>query len=114
MLTLRDARDVPASELSYGTQRQLELALCVALDPVLVMLDEPTSGLNSEETRNSIKLIKQLTEGKALVIIEHDMEVVFSLADRITVLNNGNMLATGTPNEIRENQEVNKAYLRSV
>jgi len=112
LLGLRDVRDVPASEFNYGVQRQLELAMTLALDPILIMLDEPTAGLNTDETRNAINLIKQLTEEKTLIIIEHDMEVVFNLSDRITVLNSGKILATGTCNEIRENEEVTKVYLR--
>jgi branched-chain amino acid transport system ATP-binding protein len=111
LLALGDLRNVLASELSYGRQRHLELALTVARDPVLIMLDEPTAGLNSEETRNAVQLIKQVTDGKTLAMVEHDMEVVFNLADRITVLNNGKILATGSPDEIRENVEVKKAYL---
>jgi len=111
LLGLTDVRNIPASELSYGMQRKLELALTLARDPVLIMLDEPTAGLNAEETRIFVKLIKQVTEGKTLVMVEHDMEVVFNLADRITVLNYGEVLATGTPDEIRENEGVKKAYL---
>jgi len=114
LLNLGDVKNVPASELSYGGQRKLELALTLALDPVLIMLDEPTAGLNTDETRNAIQLIRKLTEGKTLVIVEHDMEVVFNLADRITVINYGKVLATGTPDEIRENQEVKKAYLQRI
>jgi branched-chain amino acid transport system ATP-binding protein len=111
LLSLTDVRDVLASELSYGKQRHLELALTMAREPILIMLDEPTAGLSSEETRKAVQLIRQLTEGKTLVIVEHDMEVVFNLADRITVLNNGQILAMGPPNEIRENEQVKKAYL---
>jgi branched-chain amino acid transport system ATP-binding protein len=111
LLSLTDVRDVPASDLSYGKQRHLELALTMAREPVLVMLDEPTAGLNSEETRKAVQLIRQLAEGRTLVMVEHDMEVVFNLADRITVLDNGQILATGPPNEIRENEKVKKAYL---
>jgi branched-chain amino acid transport system ATP-binding protein len=111
LLGLAPDRNVLASELSYGVQRQLELALTLALDPVLIMLDEPTAGLNAEETHRVVKLIKEVTEGKTLMIVEHDMEVVFSLADQITVLNYGQILATGAPQEIRENEEVQKAYL---
>jgi len=108
---LRDVRNVQASELSYGKQRHLELALTVTRDPILIMLDEPTAGLNSEETRNAVQLIRQLTEGKTLLMVEHDMEVVFNLADRITVLNDGEILATGRPDEIRLDGKVKKAYL---
>ena len=111
LLALGDVRDTLASELSYGRQRHLELALTIARDPILIMLDEPTAGLNSEETRSAVQLIRQVTEGRALIVVEHDMEVVFGLADRITVLNAGALLATGTPNEIRDNEEVKKAYL---
>jgi branched-chain amino acid transport system ATP-binding protein len=111
LVGLDDVRDVPASELSYGRQRHLEIALTVARDPVLVMLDEPTAGLNSEESRQAVGLIRQVTEGKTLMMVEHDMDVVFNIADRITVLANGSILATGRPDEIRENEEVKKAYL---
>lgn len=111
LLDMTDVRNIPASELSYGMQRKLELALTLGRDPVLILLDEPTAGLNAEETRIFVELIKQVTEGKTLVMVEHDMEVVFNLADRITVLNYGEVLATGTPNEIRENEGVKKAYL---
>jgi branched-chain amino acid transport system ATP-binding protein len=111
LLTLRDVQDTLASELSYGRQRHLELALTIARDPALVLLDEPTAGLNTEETKNVVQLIKQVTKGRALLIVEHDMEVVFSLADRITVLNAGTVLVTGTLSEIQGNEEVKKAYL---
>jgi branched-chain amino acid transport system ATP-binding protein len=111
LLGLGDVPEIPASDLSYGKQRQLELALTMALDPTIIMLDEPTAGLNSQETRHIVSLIRQLTEGKTLVMVEHDMDVVFNLADRITVLKDGRTLITGTPGEIRENEEVQKAYL---
>ncbi len=111
MVHMADVRNDLASELSYGRQRQLELALTQARDPVLMMLDEPTAGLDVEETRDFVQLIKQITEGKTLVMVEHDMDVVFGLADRITVLNYGEILITGTPDEIQNNEEVRKAYL---
>jgi branched-chain amino acid transport system ATP-binding protein len=111
LLSLRDERNVPAFELSYGLQRHLELALTIAREPTLVMLDEPTAGLNSEETKSVVRLIRKLTEGKTLLMVEHDMEVVFDLADRITVLSSGRLLATGTVDEIRSNEEVKKVYL---
>jgi branched-chain amino acid transport system ATP-binding protein len=111
MVGLLDRRDVLASELSYGDQRELEIALTVATRPDLVMLDEPTAGLNSEDTRRAVALIRQVTEGRTLVMVEHDMEVVFNLADRISVIYYGRVLATGTPDEIRTNDEVKRAYL---
>jgi branched-chain amino acid transport system ATP-binding protein len=85
--------------------------MAVATNPDLVMLDEPTAGMSRDETQEAVKLIRQLTEGKTMVIIEHDMEVVFSLADRVTVLHHGEILATGHPAEIKENQAVKDAYL---
>jgi branched-chain amino acid transport system ATP-binding protein len=75
------------------------------------MLDEPTAGMSRDETHYAVELIRRLTEGKTAVIIEHDMDVVFSLADRITVLHYGQILATGSPAEIRKNQAVKDAYL---
>ena len=111
LIGMMDIRNVPACEMSYGMQRQLEIALTLARDPVLILLDEPTAGLNAEETRSLVPLIRKIIQGKTLVIVEHDMEVVFNLADRITVLNYGQVLATGTPDEIRGSEEVKKAYL---
>jgi len=97
--------------LSYGWQRRPELALTVSRDPSLIMLDEPTAGIDVEATRAFVPLIRKVTEGKTLIIIEHDMDVVYNLADRITVLNNGEVLTTGSMDEIRANEEVQKAYL---
>ena len=110
-INLLGERDIPASALSYGKSRSLEISMALATDPDLVMLDEPTAGMSVDETRTAVKLIRKLTEGKTAVIIEHDMEVVFSLADRITVLHLGTILATGAPEEIRDNQAVKDAYL---
>lgn len=107
-------RDIPARNLSYGKQRSLEISLALATDPEMVMLDEPTAGMSKDETHYAVEQIKRLTEGKTVVVIEHDMDVVFSLADRITVLHNGTILATGLPDEIRENQHVKDAYLGAV
>ena len=111
VLRLTARRDTPASELSYGEQRELELALTVAVQPQLVLLDEPTAGLNSDDTRKAIDLIRRLTEGRTLVMVEHDMDVVFTLADRVSVISYGRVLATGTCDEIRANPEVKRAYL---
>ena len=110
-INLDGERDIPASLLSYGKHRSLEVSLAMATDPELVMLDEPTAGMSKDETHTAVELIRRLTEGKTMVIIEHDMDVIFSLADRITVLHLGEILAVGTPNEIRENQAVKDAYL---
>jgi len=110
-INLHGERDVPASALSYGKSRSLEISMALATDPHLVMLDEPTAGMSVDETHDAVELIRRLTEGKTMVIIEHDMDVVFSLADRITVLHLGAILTSGTPNEIRQNQAVKDAYL---
>jgi len=110
-INLDRERDVPAGMLSYGKHRSLEISLALATDPDLIMLDEPTAGMSRDETHYAVELIRRLTEGKTVIIIEHDMDVVFSLADRITVLHYGQILASGPPGEIRENQEVKDAYL---
>jgi branched-chain amino acid transport system ATP-binding protein len=110
-INLDRERNLPAGTLSYGKHRSLEISLALATDPDLVMLDEPTAGMSRDETHYAVELIRRLTEGKTVVIIEHDMDVVFSLADRITVLHYGQILATGPPGEIKENQAVKDAYL---
>jgi branched-chain amino acid transport system ATP-binding protein len=111
LVGLLDRRDTPASELSYGEQRELEIAVTVATRPELILLDEPTAGLNREDTQRAVRLIRRVTEGKTLLMVEHDMEVVFTLADRISVIYYGRVLATGTPAEIRASEEVKRAYL---
>jgi len=110
-INLDGERDVPANMLSYGKSRSLEISMALTTDPDLVMLDEPTAGMSVDETHTAVELIRKLTEGKTMVIIEHDMDVVFSLADRITVLHLGGILASGHPDEIKENQAVKDAYL---
>jgi len=108
---LLDKKDVPAGFLSYGEQRGLEVGLTIASDPELILLDEPTAGMSMDETRQAIKLIDRVTKGKTLVIIEHDMEVIFSLADVVTVMQYGKVVTTGSPDEIRKDQRVKEAYL---
>lgn len=112
-LGLMELSGILAGELSYGQQRALEIGLTLATDPELILLDEPTAGMSTDETREAVRLIDKITEGKTLVIVEHDMDVVFSISDRVTVLYYGEVLATGSPQEIREDQEVKKAYLGS-
>ncbi len=110
-INLYEDRNTPAAALSYGKSRALEISMALATDPELVLLDEFAAGMSKEETHDAVALIRKLTEGKTVVLIEHDMDVVFSLADRITVLHYGKILATGTPQEIRNNQDVKDAYL---
>lgn len=113
-VNLSPFRNEPAGTLGYSQQRALEVGLAVALDPDLLLLDEPGAGLSPEETREIVKLVKEVTAGKTLLIVEHDMDVVFDLADRISVLNHGTIVATGTPEEIRNNQTVKEVYLGGV
>jgi branched-chain amino acid transport system ATP-binding protein len=100
--------------LSYGEQRQLEIALALAGEPALLLLDEPTSGMSPSETERMIGLIGTLPRTLSILMIEHDMKVVFSVADRITVLYYGKVLATGTPAEIQANARVREVYLGTV
>lgn len=100
-----------AGGLSYSEQRSLEIAMTVASDPQLILLDEPMAGMSSEETDYTLNLIREVTAGRALLIVEHDMDVVFKLADRISVLVYGQVIATGTPDEIRQHRGVREAYL---
>lgn len=100
-----------AAELSYSEQRSMEIAMTLASDPKVILLDEPMAGMSHEETTYTVELIKTLTQGRSLMIVEHDMDVVFSLCDRISVLVYGQVIATGTPQEIRNNAQVREAYL---
>ncbi|WP_041596443.1 ABC transporter ATP-binding protein [Brucella melitensis] len=100
-----------ASQLSYSEQRSLEIGMTLASDPRLIILDEPMAGMSQEETDYTVGLIREITQNRTLMIVEHDMYVVFTLADRISVLVYGEIIATGTPKEIRENARVREAYL---
>ncbi|MEL7544481.1 MAG: ABC transporter ATP-binding protein [Pseudomonadota bacterium] len=109
-LGLETRADDLASSLSHGEKRQLELAMALAGDPALMLLDEPMAGMGAEETTRMIAILKGL-EGKAMLLVEHDMDAVFALADRITVLVYGRVIATGDPEDIRNNPDVRAAYL---
>ena len=108
---LHSRAETLAGALSYSEQRSLEIAMTVASDPQLILLDEPMAGMSSEETDYTLHLIREVTAGRALLIVEHDMDVVFQLADRISVLVYGQVIATGTPEEIRQHRGVREAYL---
>lgn len=99
-----------AANLSHGERRQLEIAMALASEPDMLLLDEPMAGMGNEESARMIDLLKSL-HGTALLLVEHDMDAVFALADRISVLVYGRVIATGKPNEIRANEEVKRAYL---
>jgi branched-chain amino acid transport system ATP-binding protein len=108
---LGERADVPAATLAHGEQRQLEIAMALATRPRLLLLDEPTAGMGPEESRQMVALLARLKRQQTLLLIEHDMDAVFALADRISVMVYGSLVATGTPEEIRANAEVRQAYL---
>ena len=101
----------PTTELGHGERRNLELGITLALEPRLILLDEPTAGMSIEETSSTIDLVKKISADKTVVFTEHDMSVVFSIADRISVLHQGSIIAEGTPDEIRNDDLVRLAYL---
>ncbi len=110
-INLASRRNVPAGVLSYAEQRALEIGITIAGGASVIMLDEPTAGMSRSETEHAVALIRRVSEGKTLVIVEHDMSVVFDLADRISVLVYGQVIATDTPANIRANAAVQEAYL---
>ncbi len=108
---LRRRRDIAAGLLTYAEQRALEIGITIAGGAEVILLDEPTAGMSRAESKRAVELIRDVTQGKTLVMVEHDMSVVFDLADRISVLVYGQMIASGTPAEIRANSAVREAYL---
>ncbi|HKB24893.1 MAG TPA: ABC transporter ATP-binding protein [Methylomirabilota bacterium] len=108
---LGERADVLAANLAHGEQRQLEIAMALATKPRLLLLDEPVAGMGLDETQRMIRFLGTLKELLTLVLVEHDMDAVFTLADRISVMVYGRIIATGTPAEIRANAEVRRAYL---
>jgi ABC-type branched-subunit amino acid transport system ATPase component len=111
MLKLGDDARTTISELPYGRQRLVEIAIALALEPKVLLLDEPAAGVPSAESHILLDAIAGLPKDVAVLIIEHDMDLVFRFADRITVLVNGGVLTTGTPDEIADNAEVRAVYL---
>jgi branched-chain amino acid transport system ATP-binding protein len=108
---LTQRRDVPAGLLSYAEQRSLEIAMTVAGNPDVVLLDEPTAGMSRSESEVAVELIRRVTAGRTLMLVEHDMSVVFGLADRVAVLAGGSLIACDTPQNVRANPQVKEAYL---
>ena len=108
---LGERDNVPVARLSLGEQRELELAVALATKPQLLLLDEPMAGLGVTESARMVKLLQELRKEVTIVLVEHDMEAVFALADRISVLVYGRVIASGTPDAIRQNDEVKRAYL---
>ena len=111
LVGLKDRADVPADQLSHGERRQLEIAMALAMNPKLLLLDEPMAGMGRSEAAIIIRLLRRLKGQYTIVMIEHDMDAVFSLADRVSVLVGGQLIATGTPQDIRINPKVQAAYL---
>ena len=109
---LRGKEDVPAASLSHGEQRNLEIGIALATEPKLLLLDEPTAGMSLVETRETMELIRRIARQLTILIVEHDMEVVMGLAQRITVLHYGEVLAEGAPAEIQSNPKVQEVYLK--
>ncbi len=111
LIGLGHRRHVPAGALAYAEQRALEIGVAVAVGAPTVLLDEPTAGMSHAETGRAVALIRRVTEGRTLVMIEHDLGVVFDLADRISVLAEGRVIASGPPAAVRGNEAVRTAYL---
>ena len=105
---------VPAREISHGEQRQLELAIALAAAPRVLLLDEPAAGLSPDETRKMVSLVRGLKGRYTIVLIEHKMDIIMSVSDRISVMHFGSLIAEGTPDEIQRNPEVRRAYLGGV
>jgi branched-chain amino acid transport system ATP-binding protein len=110
-INLTERRNLPAGVLSYAEQRALEIGITIAGGADVIMLDEPTAGMSHSETDYIVELIRKVTENKTLIMVEHDMGVVFGLADYISVLVYGEIIATGRPEEVRGNAKVQEAYL---
>ena len=110
---LLDKAEELASNLSHGEQRNLEIGIALATEPTLLLLDEPTAGMSAAETHGTMELVRRIAENLTILIVEHDMEVVMGLCDRITVLHYGEILAEGTPDEIQQNPRVLEVYLKT-
>jgi len=108
---LQQRKDVLAANLAHGEQRQLEVAMALATEPRLLLLDEPMAGMGTEESQRMIDLLSRLKKSKTIILVEHDMDAVFRLADRVSVLVYGRVIATDVPERIKLNEEVRKAYL---
>ena len=114
LLDLSDRADVPVSQLAYGEKRRLEIGLALGTDPKILLLDEPLAGMSPQERTDTVQLLKHLAVGRTLVIVEHDMDALFGMADRVTVLAQGRVLDEGTPAEVQSSAAVQDAYLGGV
>jgi branched-chain amino acid transport system permease protein len=114
LVNLTARTDTPVSQLAYGEKRRLEVGLALASSPSLLLLDEPLAGMSPQERGETVKLLKSIAQGRTMIIIDHDMDALFELAERITVLQEGRVLVEGTPDEIKSNARVQEAYLGGV
>jgi branched-chain amino acid transport system ATP-binding protein len=111
LTALAPVQKLVAANLSHGVQRQLEIAMVLATEPQVLLLDEPLAGMGAAEAESMVALLHQLKKDHAMLLVEHDMDAVFALAEVLTVMVNGTVIATGTPNDIRSDAQVQAAYL---
>ena len=114
LVDLTRRADTPVAELAYGEKRRLEVGLALASSPTLLLLDEPLAGMSPLERVEMVKLLKSISQGRTMIIIDHDMDSLFELVERVTVLQEGRVLVEGTPDEIKDNAAVQEAYLGGV
>jgi branched-chain amino acid transport system ATP-binding protein/branched-chain amino acid transport system permease protein len=114
LVNLTPRADAPVSELAYGEKRRLEVGLALATSPNLLLLDEPLAGMSPRERAETVQLLKSISQGRTMIVIDHDMDALFELAERVTVLQEGRVLTEGTPDEIKSNPKVQEAYLGGV
>jgi branched-chain amino acid transport system permease protein len=114
LVHLEERADLPVSELAYGEKRRLEIGLALATAPSLLLLDEPLAGMSPRERLETVQLLKSISRGRTMIVVDHDMDAIFELAERITVLYEGRVLTEGTPEEIKRNDTVQEAYLGGV
>ena len=114
LVHLAERAELPVSDLAYGEKRRLEIGLALATNPSLLLLDEPLAGMSPRERLETVQLLKSISRGRTMVVVDHDMDAIFELAERITVLHEGRVLTEGTPEEIKQNNTVQEAYLGGV
>jgi branched-chain amino acid transport system permease protein len=114
LVNLTRRAELPVSELAYGEKRRLEIGLALATSPSLLLLDEPLAGMSPAERAETVKLLKSISQGRTMIVIDHDMDALFEIAERVTVLQEGRVLTEGTPDEIKSNKKVQDAYLGGV
>ena len=114
LVNLSGRADASVSQLAYGEKRRLEIGLALATAPSLLLLDEPLAGMSPRERIETVRLLKSIARGRTMIVIDHDMDALFELAERVTVLHEGRVLTEGTPDEIKRNATVQEAYLGGV